>query len=121
MASAAAISRTPGGAGPTESEAACGWRCHEHSDRVAELFCRRCRCCVCALCPVLGSHRGHPVRLALDEAAHVQVWTRGALGTGMGVGEEPGSNGRGGTCPGSNCQFPLDLETQRRLGDHLDR
>ncbi|KAF6328300.1 tripartite motif containing 14 [Rhinolophus ferrumequinum] len=79
MASAAAISRTPGGAGPTESDAACGWRCHEHSDRVAELFCRRCRCCVCALCPVLGSHRGHPVRLALDEAAHVQKLTQECL------------------------------------------
>lgn len=72
MASAAAISRIPGGPGPAESEAASGWRCPEHSDRVAELFCRRCRRCVCALCPLLGSHRDHPVGLALDEAARVQ-------------------------------------------------
>ncbi|XP_019505070.1 PREDICTED: tripartite motif-containing protein 14 isoform X1 [Hipposideros armiger] len=79
MASAAAISRTPGGPGPAESEVACGWRCPEHGDRVAELFCRRCRRCVCALCPLLGSHRDHPVGLALDEAARVQKLTQQCL------------------------------------------
>uniref|UniRef100_G1P3D0 B box-type domain-containing protein n=1 Tax=Myotis lucifugus TaxID=59463 RepID=G1P3D0_MYOLU len=70
-----ALSRTPGGPGPAESEDACGWRCPEHGDRVAELFCRRCRHCVCALCPVLGAHRGHP-GLAREEAAHVQKLTQ---------------------------------------------
>ncbi|KAJ8794514.1 hypothetical protein J1605_018967 [Eschrichtius robustus] len=87
MAGAAAPSGTPGGLGPAEPEDARGWRSPEHGDRVAELFGRRCRRCVCALCRVLGSHRGHPVGLALEEAARVQVGTRG---------REPGSNGRGG-------------------------
>ncbi|KAF5917762.1 hypothetical protein HPG69_013599 [Diceros bicornis minor] len=73
MAGAAAFSGTPGGPGPADSEDACRWRCPEHGDRVAELFCRRCRRCVCALCPLLGVHRGHPVGLALEEAAHVQA------------------------------------------------
>ncbi|XP_046922682.1 tripartite motif-containing protein 14 isoform X2 [Lynx rufus] len=72
MADAGAQSGTPGGPGPAKLEDTSGWRCPEHSDRVVELFCRRCRRCVCALCPVLGAHRGHPVGLALDEAAHVQ-------------------------------------------------
>lgn len=76
MAGAGALSRTPGGPGPAESEDTCGWRCPEHGDRVAELFCRRCRHCVCALCPVLGAHRGHPVGLAREEAAHVQKLTQ---------------------------------------------
>ncbi|XP_045324865.1 tripartite motif-containing protein 14 isoform X2 [Leopardus geoffroyi] len=74
MADAGAQSGTPGGPGPAKLEDTSGWRCPEHSDRVAELFCRRCRRCVCALCPVLGAHRGHPVGLALDEAAHVQLF-----------------------------------------------
>lgn len=65
-----------GALGPAESEDTCGWRCPEHSDRVAELFCRRCRQCVCALCPVLGAHRDHPVGLALEEAAHVKKLTQ---------------------------------------------
>ncbi|XP_044635093.2 tripartite motif-containing protein 14 isoform X1 [Equus asinus] len=74
MAGAAALSPTPGG-----PEDACRWRCPEHGDRAAELFCRRCRRCVCALCPVLGAHRGHPVGLALEEAAHVQKLTQECL------------------------------------------
>ncbi|XP_066112771.1 tripartite motif-containing protein 14 [Saccopteryx bilineata] len=72
----AALNGTPGGPGPAESEDACCYRCPEHSDRVAELFCRRCRRCVCALCPVLGAHLGHPVGLASEEAAHVQELTQ---------------------------------------------
>lgn len=98
MAGAAALSPTPGG-----PEDACRWRCPEHGDRAAELFCRRCRRCVCALCPVLGAHRGHPVGLALEEAAHVQVGTRAVRG----AGGRAGSNGRGGACPGPRCQFPV--------------
>ncbi|KAG8512244.1 Tripartite motif-containing protein 14, partial [Galemys pyrenaicus] len=48
-----------------------------HSDRLTELYCRRCRRrCVCTLCPVLGAHRGHPVALVQEEAAHVQVRAR---------------------------------------------
>uniref|UniRef100_A0A8C7ES69 Tripartite motif containing 14 n=1 Tax=Neovison vison TaxID=452646 RepID=A0A8C7ES69_NEOVI len=62
-----------GGADIRVREDASGWRCPEHGDRVAELYCRRCRRCVCALCPVLGAHRGHPVGLALEEAVHVQA------------------------------------------------
>lgn len=89
MAGAGVQSGTPGGPGPAEREDASGWRCPEHGDRVAELFCRRCRRCVCALCPVLGAHRGHPVGLALEEAVHVQVGTRAARG---------GPNRRGGAC-----------------------
>ncbi|CAH6790365.1 Trim14 [Phodopus roborovskii] len=57
---------------PVEPNGACNWRCPEHSERLAELFCRRCGRCVCALCPVLGAHRGHPVGLAQEEAASVQ-------------------------------------------------
>ncbi|XP_006887027.1 PREDICTED: tripartite motif-containing protein 14 [Elephantulus edwardii] len=79
MASAAATSWTPGGPGAAEAEEARGWRCPEHGERVAELFCRRCHRCVCALCPVLGAHRGHPVRLALEEAVHVQSLTQDCL------------------------------------------
>uniref|UniRef100_A0A8C9C1H0 B box-type domain-containing protein n=1 Tax=Phocoena sinus TaxID=42100 RepID=A0A8C9C1H0_PHOSS len=64
----------------TEPEDARGWRCPGHGDRVAELLCRRCRRCVCALCLVLGSHRGHPVGLALEEeAARVQKLTQECL------------------------------------------
>ncbi|XP_020036401.2 tripartite motif-containing protein 14 [Castor canadensis] len=63
---------TAGAPRPAEPEETCGWRCPEHSDRPAELLCRRCGRCVCALCPVLGAHRGHPVGLALEEAARVQ-------------------------------------------------
>ncbi|KAF4025521.1 hypothetical protein G4228_017281 [Cervus hanglu yarkandensis] len=73
MAGSAVLKGTPGGLGPAEPEDARGGPCSEHGDRAAELFCRRCRRCVCALCPVLGSHRGHPVGLALDEAARVQA------------------------------------------------
>ncbi|KAB1280008.1 Tripartite motif-containing protein 14 [Camelus dromedarius] len=83
MAGTAALSRTPGGLGPEEPEDARGWRCPEHGDRAAELFCRRCRRCVCALCPLLGAHRGHPVDLAREEAARVQgsqEWSKPALG-----------------------------------------
>ena len=68
MAGSAVLKGTPRGLGPAEPEDARGWPCSEHSDRVVELFCRRCRRCVCALCPVLGSHRGHPIGLALDES-----------------------------------------------------
>ncbi|KAM6170515.1 tripartite motif-containing protein 14 [Rhynchocyon petersi] len=78
MAAAAEPSRAPGGPRAAEPEAR-GWRCPEHSERVAELFCRRCDRCVCALCPVLGAHRGHPVRLAQEEALHVQKLTRDCL------------------------------------------
>ncbi|XP_045696939.1 tripartite motif-containing protein 14 isoform X1 [Phyllostomus hastatus] len=79
MAGVVALSGTPAGPGPAESEDTCGCRCPEHSDRPAELFCRRCRRCVCALCPVLGAHRGHPVGLASEEAAHVQKVTQECL------------------------------------------
>ncbi|XP_003785410.1 tripartite motif-containing protein 14 [Otolemur garnettii] len=79
MAGAGPPSGVPGGPGPGESEEAGGWRCPEHSDRVVELFCRRCRLCVCALCPVLGTHRGHPIGLALEEAVHVQRLARECL------------------------------------------
>lgn len=57
---------------PVQSDWTGGWRCPEHSERPAELFCRRCSRCVCALCPVLGAHRGHPVGLAEEEAARAQ-------------------------------------------------
>uniref|UniRef100_A0A8C6RQR8 Tripartite motif-containing 14 n=2 Tax=Nannospalax galili TaxID=1026970 RepID=A0A8C6RQR8_NANGA len=63
---------TPGAPGHSEPDGARGWRCPEHSERLAELFCLRCGRCVCALCPVLGAHRGHPVGLAQEEAARVQ-------------------------------------------------
>lgn len=76
MAGAAASSRTPGGSELVEG---CGWRCPEHGDRIAELFCRRCHRCVCALCPVLGAHRGHPVGLALEAAVHVQKLSQECL------------------------------------------
>uniref|UniRef100_G1S4Z5 Tripartite motif containing 14 n=1 Tax=Nomascus leucogenys TaxID=61853 RepID=G1S4Z5_NOMLE len=76
MAGAAARSRTPGESELVEGG---GWRCPEHGDRVAELFCSRCRRCVCALCPVLGAHRGHPVGLALDAAVHVQKLSQECL------------------------------------------
>ncbi|KAM9206771.1 tripartite motif-containing protein 14 [Dugong dugon] len=82
MAAAAATSGTTagtGGPGAAEPEEPRGWRCLEHGDRVTELFCRRCHRCVCALCPVLGAHRGHPVRLALEEAALVQKLTQDCL------------------------------------------
>ncbi|EDL02366.1 tripartite motif-containing 14, isoform CRA_b [Mus musculus] len=59
---------------PFQPDGAYGWRCPEHSERPAELFCRRCGRCVCALCPVLGAHRGHPVGLAEEEAVRVQVY-----------------------------------------------
>ncbi|KAM6183627.1 tripartite motif-containing protein 14 [Erethizon dorsatum] len=72
MTSVATTSWTPGGPGPAEPEEASPWRCSEHRDRPVELFCRRCGRCVCALCPVLGTHRGHPVTLAREEAARVQ-------------------------------------------------
>ncbi|XP_060055099.1 tripartite motif-containing protein 14 [Erinaceus europaeus] len=72
MAGAAAPGASPGQRGPAGPETASRWRCPEHSEREAELFCRRCRRCVCTLCPVLGAHQGHPVGLARDEAAHVQ-------------------------------------------------
>uniref|UniRef100_A0A6I8NYM2 B box-type domain-containing protein n=1 Tax=Ornithorhynchus anatinus TaxID=9258 RepID=A0A6I8NYM2_ORNAN len=58
-----------------EAAAAGKWRCPEHSSREAELFCGHCRRCVCALCPVLGAHRGHPVRLIREEAVLKQVVT----------------------------------------------
>ncbi|XP_036595377.1 tripartite motif-containing protein 14 isoform X2 [Trichosurus vulpecula] len=71
----------PGGAGPGAAAAAAAeeaqgraepeptptWLCSEHSNRTVELFCSRCRRCVCALCPLLGSHRGHPVRFVHEE------------------------------------------------------
>ncbi|XP_006143836.2 tripartite motif-containing protein 14 [Tupaia chinensis] len=79
MAGAAARSGTPEGPCPAEPEETGGGRCPEHNDRVVELFCRRCRRCVCALCPVLGVHRGHPVGLALEEAAQVQKFTQECL------------------------------------------
>ena len=90
MAGLAALSGTPPGPGPAESEDASGYRCPEHSGRPAELFCRRCRLCVCALCPVLGAHRGHPVGLASEEAAHVQVGMLGRVGWSGGGGMRAG-------------------------------
>lgn len=69
---------------PVQPDWALGWRCQEHSERPAELFCRRCGRCVCALCPVLGAHRGHPVGLAREEAARVQVGSRGGVTAGLG-------------------------------------
>ncbi|XP_048193770.1 tripartite motif-containing protein 14 [Perognathus longimembris pacificus] len=57
---------------PAEPAEERSWCCPEHSDRPAELFCRRCGHCVCALCPALGAHRGHPVGLAGEEVARVQ-------------------------------------------------
>lgn len=88
MAGAATQSWTPGGPGPAEPEEASGWRCSEHRDRPVELFCRRCGRCVCALCPVLGAHRGHPVALAREEAARVQVGTVRAAGRRAGSDQE---------------------------------
>lgn len=79
MAGAAAQSGIPRGPDPAKPEDACGWRCPEHRDRAAELYCRLCRRCVCALCPVLGAHRGHPISLAVEEAAHVQKLTQECL------------------------------------------
>ncbi|XP_054440926.1 tripartite motif-containing protein 14 [Pteronotus mesoamericanus] len=79
MESEALLNGTPEGPRPAESENACSCLCPEHNDRPAELFCRRCRLCVCALCPVLGAHRGHPVGLASEEAAHVQKVTQECL------------------------------------------
>ncbi|XP_075415103.1 tripartite motif-containing protein 14 [Tenrec ecaudatus] len=79
MAAAEATRETPGRPGAAEPEGARGWRCPEHCDREVELFCRRCHRCVCALCPVLGAHRGHPVGLALEEAAHEQKLTQDCL------------------------------------------
>ncbi|XP_004678029.1 PREDICTED: tripartite motif-containing protein 14 [Condylura cristata] len=76
MAGATEPSGTPALCDPAELSGASGWRCSEHSDRLAELYCRRCRRCVCTLCPVLGAHRGHRVGLAQDEAAHVQNLTQ---------------------------------------------
>ncbi|XP_028738618.1 tripartite motif-containing protein 14 [Peromyscus leucopus] len=70
MESRAAGAPAPGA--PVQPNGACGWRCPEHSERLAELFCHRCGRCVCTLCPVLGAHRGHPVGLAQEEAARVQ-------------------------------------------------
>ena len=69
-------SETTDARAPFQPDAAYGWRCPEHSERPAELFCRRCGRCVCALCPVLGAHRGHPVGLAEEEAVRVQVGSR---------------------------------------------
>ncbi|XP_053312380.1 tripartite motif-containing protein 14 [Spea bombifrons] len=47
-----------------------GRRCPEHRDRAVELFCGACRVCVCPLCPLLGTHKGHPVTLLQQEALH---------------------------------------------------
>lgn len=107
MAGAGALSRTPGGPGPAESEDTCGWRCPEHGDRVAELFCRRCRHCVCALCPVLGAHRGHPVGLAREEAAHVQVGTLRRAGRGA---------GGAGRARGPPASSPVPVRTPKPQG-----
>lgn len=86
---------------PVQSDWTGGWRCPEHSERPAELFCRRCSRCVCALCPVLGAHRGHPVGLAEEEAARVQVGSREGVHRRSGRAEiEDRSNGRGTASPG---------------------
>ncbi|XP_043839134.1 tripartite motif-containing protein 14 [Dromiciops gliroides] len=66
---AAAAAAEEGIPGP---ERALTWLCSEHHNRTVELFCSRCRRCVCALCPLLGSHRGHPVRLVHEEVAFKQ-------------------------------------------------
>ncbi|XP_037349070.1 tripartite motif-containing protein 14 [Talpa occidentalis] len=79
MAGAPGPSETPARSDPEELTGASGWRCREHGDRLAELYCRRCRRCVCTLCPVLGAHRGHPVGLAKEEAARVQSLTQESL------------------------------------------
>lgn len=98
---------------PVQADGACRWRCPEHSERPAELFCRRCSRCVCALCPVLGAHRGHPVGLAQEEAASVQVGSCGAWGVHAGLGgrrlnrgvtteiTDEGAPGRAGLTPTS--------------------
>ncbi|XP_027695389.1 tripartite motif-containing protein 14-like isoform X2 [Vombatus ursinus] len=68
-AAAAAEEEDQGRAGP---ELAPIWLCSEHRNRTVELFCSRCRRCVCALCPLVGSHRGHPVRFVHEEVSFKQ-------------------------------------------------
>lgn len=96
MASGTAEARAP-----IQPDWACDWRCPEHSERPAELFCRRCGRCVCALCPVLGTHRGHPVGLAEEEAVRVQVGSHEGVHRRSGRVEiEYRSNRRGSASPG---------------------
>ncbi|XP_020851210.1 tripartite motif-containing protein 14 [Phascolarctos cinereus] len=66
---AAAEKEDQGREGP---EPAPTWLCSEHCNRTVELFCSRCRRCVCALCPLVGSHRGHPVRFVHEEVSFKQ-------------------------------------------------
>uniref|UniRef100_A0A8C5N0S8 Uncharacterized protein n=1 Tax=Leptobrachium leishanense TaxID=445787 RepID=A0A8C5N0S8_9ANUR len=51
-----------------QGERSSGLRCPEHRDRLVELYCGACRLCVCTLCPLLGTHKGHPVTLIPQEA-----------------------------------------------------
>lgn len=53
--------------------------CLEHRERPVELFCRACRVCVCTMCPLLGAHKGHPVMLIQQEAAHKKNLTSRCL------------------------------------------
>ncbi|XP_072011277.1 tripartite motif-containing protein 14 [Engystomops pustulosus] len=53
--------------------------CLEHRERPIELFCRACKVCVCTLCPLLGSHKGHPVMLIQQEATHKKILTSRCL------------------------------------------
>ncbi|XP_053555993.1 tripartite motif-containing protein 14 [Bombina bombina] len=54
-------------------------RCREHTERAVELYCVVCRVCVCTLCPLLGTHRGHPVTLIQQEAQHKKILTSRCL------------------------------------------
>ncbi|CAH2293549.1 tripartite motif-containing 14 [Pelobates cultripes] len=47
-----------------------GRRCPEHRERAVELYCGACKLCVCTLCPLLGTHKGHPVTLIQQELQH---------------------------------------------------
>lgn len=115
MANAAGLSGTSKGPGHVESENSYSLRCPEHHDRVAELFCRRCRRCVCTLCPVLGAHRGHPVGLALEEAVHVQVGTRGAHS-----GERAREQRLGWGVPGVQLPVRVSTGNPKAAGSHPD-
>ncbi|KAM4709660.1 tripartite motif-containing protein 14 [Discoglossus pictus] len=54
-------------------------RCLEHMERAVELYCAVCRVCVCTMCPLLGTHRGHPVTLIQQEAQHKRYLTSRCL------------------------------------------
>ncbi|XP_040217717.1 tripartite motif-containing protein 14 [Rana temporaria] len=54
-------------------------RCPQHRDRLVEMYCGICRVCICTLCPLLGSHKGHPVTLIQQEAMHKKNLTNRCL------------------------------------------